>query len=108
MNSTTPIPSRSVQLFDENGALLRFISAEEATRIMQSGRVFIQRTTKRVHSLRYLSADRGVVHAPLKLHYPHLGEPHRRESETNVKGVWTFDRLRDRGLFTAVLASVMR
>ena len=49
-----------------------------------------------------------MVNRVCKLRYEKLGEPHRHESDTNPRGVWTFDRLRDPALFTGVVRGILR
>lgn len=96
---------RRFQLLDAAGNLLRWVGAAEAQELMDSGKVEILGTRRKIRALRYPSTlpDANLIQFPLRK--PGMGSCHRRETDTNPRGTRTIERIPTsaRPIFTTVL-----
>jgi hypothetical protein len=98
-----------VRLVDFDGAELRSISAEEAEELLATRRVEAKGTKTRIRVLKYLEEDRSIYGGGCDKHRRRLAEAHRSESDTNVRGVWSFEPMRCAPtVFIGVIKEVLR
>lgn len=92
---------------DHGGSVLHFYADRaRAQELIDAGQVDIIGTKNRVKELRFKGPDPALLERSGSHFKRPVGTPHRNETDTNVRGVWTIPRIPEsyRGQFFAVIA----
>ena len=103
--------AKKVRLFDRANTQVCLLDREKALELIQRNEVEVLGPRRKVRAVRWISQQAELDNGHLVvIRKRSLGDPHRRETETNPRGVWTFNRI-PRGLrraFTRVIEDRMR